>query len=125
MVSNQVVFSSIWYMASCSDISGKALKLARVAVRNYMWLGKNGTSARARIKWDTSGSTHCQWRYKNSRPSMAGLSTAGQTTNQRSVHRIRAWKTLVRFRVAQTKQSQNGRWQSHANWIMNSRNLVK
>lgn len=28
MIANQVVLSSIWYLASCTDLSSKALKLA-------------------------------------------------------------------------------------------------
>ena len=35
------------------------------------------------------------------------------------------WKTLVRYRVAQTKQSRQGRWPAHANWIMNSTHIVQ
>lgn len=35
------------------------------------------------------------------------------------------WKTLVRHRVTQTKQSKRGRWPAHANWIMNSAQLVQ
>ena len=54
MVSNQVVLSSIWYLASCTDLSGNALKLARAAVRNYMWSGKRDSRARARVKWSTA-----------------------------------------------------------------------
>ena len=50
MVCNQVVLSSIWYLASCMDFSGKTLKLARAAVRNYMWSGKLDSKARARVK---------------------------------------------------------------------------
>ena len=53
MVSNQVVLSSIWYLASRTDFSGKSLKLARAAVRNYMWSGKLDSRARARVKWNT------------------------------------------------------------------------
>lgn len=50
MVSNQVVLSSIWYLASRTDFSGESLKLARAAVRNYMWSGKLDSRARARVK---------------------------------------------------------------------------
>lgn len=35
------------------------------------------------------------------------------------------WKTLIRHRVAQTRQSRRGRWPAHANWIMNSAHLVQ
>lgn len=40
MIANQVIFSSIWYIASCMDFSTQAIKLARATVRNYMWSGK-------------------------------------------------------------------------------------
>lgn len=53
MVSNQVILSSIWYLASCSYFSSQELKLVRAIVRNYMWSGKKESCARARVKWAT------------------------------------------------------------------------
>jgi hypothetical protein len=35
------------------------------------------------------------------------------------------WRTLVRHKVAQTKQSRRGKWPTHSNWIMNNRLIVK
>jgi hypothetical protein len=35
------------------------------------------------------------------------------------------WKTLVRYRVAQTRQSRKGRWPTNANWIMNNQHITK
>lgn len=35
------------------------------------------------------------------------------------------WKTLVQYRVSQTRQTRRGKWPSHANWVMNSPALVK
>ena len=35
------------------------------------------------------------------------------------------WKALVRYRVAQTRQSRRGHWPINANWIMNNQRLVK
>ena len=37
MVSNQVILSSIWYFASCTDFSNQALKLVQATLRNYIW----------------------------------------------------------------------------------------
>ena len=34
-------------------------------------------------------------------------------------------KTLVRYRVAQTRQSRRAHWPAYANWIMNSAKLIK
>jgi hypothetical protein len=125
VVSNQVVFSSIWYLASGSDISGKALKLARVAVRNYMWSGKNITSTRARVKWDTTVLPIVRGGIKILDPQWQASTLLVKLLIRGLSIGYEPWKTLVEFRVAQTKHSRNGRWPSHANWIMNSRNLVK
>lgn len=54
MISNQVILSSIWYFASCTDYTGKALKTAMATVRNYIWSGKREFCARAKVKWDTA-----------------------------------------------------------------------
>lgn len=54
MIANQVILSSIWYLASCTDLSGKTLKLARAMVRNYMWSGQKEAGTRTRVKWDTT-----------------------------------------------------------------------
>ena len=53
MIANQVVLSSIWYLASCTNYTGKSLKIAKATVRNYVWLRKKGSCARAKVKWDT------------------------------------------------------------------------
>lgn len=54
MIANQVIRSSIWYLASCTDFSGHALKLARATMRNYIWSGKQDTCTRAHVKWATT-----------------------------------------------------------------------
>ena len=53
MIANQVILSSIWYFASCTDYSGKALKIARATVRTYIWSGKQESCTRAKVRWDT------------------------------------------------------------------------
>ena len=125
MVSNQVILSSIWYFASCTDFSGQALKLARKTVRNYIWSGKEESCARARVKWATAVLPIVRGGIKIMDPQwqasalLVKLLTRGMTVG------YEPWKALVRYRVSQTRQSRRGRWPAHANWIMNSHNLVK
>ena len=54
MVSNQVIMSSIWYLASCTDFSNQAIKLVSATVRNYIWSSQKESFARARVKWATT-----------------------------------------------------------------------
>lgn len=125
MVSNQVVLSSIWYLASCTDFSGKSLKLARAAVRNYMWSGKLDSKARARVKWSTAVLPIVRGGVKILDPEWQASALLVKLLIRGMAVGYEPWKALVRHRVAQTKQSRRGRWPAHANWIMNSAHLVQ
>ena len=125
MVNNQVVLASIWYLASCTDFSGKSLKLVRAAVRNYMWSGKLDARARARVKWTTAVLPIVRGGVKILDPEwQTSALLVKQLIRGMSVG-YEPWKALVRHRVAQTKQSRRGRWPAHANWMMNSAHLVQ
>lgn len=54
MAANQVVLASIWYLASCTDFTSQAFKLAKVTVQNYIWSRKQESHARAKVRWDTA-----------------------------------------------------------------------
>ena len=119
-----MILSSIWYLASCTDLSSKALKLARALVRNYVWSGQRQSNSRARVKWDTTVLPVVRGGIKILDPQWQSALLVKLLLRGLSVG-YEPWKALVRYRVAQTKQSRNGNWSSHANWIMNSRPLVK
>lgn len=125
MVSNQVILSSIWYLASCTDLSGQALKLARSTVRNYIWSGKRESCARARVKWATAVLPIVRGGVKILDPQWQASALLVKLLIRGMSPGYEPWKVLVRHRVTQTKQSRRGRWPSNANWIMNSSNLVK
>ena len=125
MVSNQVVLSSIWYLASCSDLSGKSFKLARAAVRNYMWSGKRDARARARVKWSTTVLPIVHGGVKILDPEWQASALLVKLLIRGMSVGYEPWKALVRYRVSQTKQSRRGRWPAHANWIMNFAHLVQ
>ena len=125
MISNQVVLSSIWYLASCTDLSGKALKQARALVRNYMWPGRKESRTRARVKWDTAVLPIVRGGIKILDPQWQTSALLVKLLMRGLSVGYEPWKVLVRYRVAQTRQSRRGKWPSHANWIMNARTLVK
>lgn len=115
MISNQVMLSSIWYLASYTNLSGKTLKLARSMIRNYMWSCKRESCTRACMKWDMAIlpiviggkkflDPQCQTSALLVKLLIKGLSVGYEP-----------WKTLVWYRVAQTKQSRRGKWPAHAN----------
>ena len=125
LVSNKVILSSIWNLASCSDLFGKTLKIARATIRNYMWSGKKESYARARVKWATAVFPIVRGGIKIIDPQWQASALLVKLLIRGMSVGYEPWKTLVRFRVSQTKQSRRGRWPAHANWIMNSAPLVK
>ena len=125
MVSNQVILSSIWYLASCSDISGHALKIARATVRNFMWSGQKVSKARARVKWATAVLPIVRGGIKILDPQWQASALLVKLLVRGLSVGYEPWKALVRHRVAQTRQSRRGRWPAHANWIMNAPHLAK
>ena len=125
MVSNQVILSSIWYLASCTDLSGSALKLARATVRNYIWSGRRESCARARVKWATAVLPIVRGGVKTLDPQWQASALLVKLLLRGMTAGYEPWKVLVRYRVEQTQQSRSGRWPAHANWIMNSSRLVK
>lgn len=105
MIANQVVLSSIWYLASCTDLSGKALKLARALVRNYMWSGRNESHTRARVKWDMAVLPIVRGGIKILDPQWQTSALLVKLLIRGLSAGYEPWKALVRYRVAQTKQS--------------------
>lgn len=125
MIANQVVLSSIWYFASCTDYSGKALKIAKATVRNYIWSGKQESNARAKVRWDTVILPIVRGGVKVLDPQWQAATLLIKLLIRGLSVGYEPWKSLVRYRVAQTQQTRRGKWPPHSNWIMNNRNLVK
>ena len=125
MVSNQVILSSIWYLASCMDFSNQALRLVRATIRNYMWSGKRDTNTRARVKWSTAVLPIVRGGVKIIDPQWQASALLVKLLIRGMSIGYEPWKTLVRYRVAQTRQSRRGRWPSNANWIMNNQHIAK
>jgi hypothetical protein len=125
MIANQVVLSSIWYLASCTDLSGKALKLTRALVRNYMWSGQREACTRTRVKWDTTVLPIVRGGIKILDPQWQTSALLVKLLIRGLSVGYEPWKALVHYRVSQTKQSRRGNWPANSNWIMNWRSLVK
>jgi hypothetical protein len=125
MIANQVVLASIWYLAPCTDFTRQAIRLAKATVKNYIWSGKKESCARAKVRWDTAVLPIVRGGVKILDPQWQASALLIKLLLRGLSVGYKPWKTLVRFRVMQTQQTRKGKWPSHANWIMNSRNLVK
>ncbi len=47
-----MIIGSVWYIASCVDLSLLALEKVKVLVHNFVWFGKIDNQSRAKVAWD-------------------------------------------------------------------------
>ena len=113
MIANQVVLSSIWYLASCTDLSSAVLKLARAMVRHYIWSGKGDAGTRARVKWDMAVLSIVRGGIKILDPQWQTSALLVKLLIRGLSVGYEPWKVLVRYRVAQSRQSRRGKWPAH------------
>ena len=53
MIANQVLLSSMWYIASTCLFSRSCLLQIQRMVRNFIWIGRSNNDARAKVAWST------------------------------------------------------------------------
>jgi hypothetical protein len=52
LIANQVLFSSMWYMAACWNTNPRMCNQIRGVVHNFIW-GSKVSKTRAKVKWDS------------------------------------------------------------------------
>jgi len=52
LVANQVLLSSMWYLAACWNPNPRITTQIRGVIRNFIWGGKDAP-ARTKVKWET------------------------------------------------------------------------
>ncbi len=80
LVSNQVLFASIWYLIACRNPDPKMCNQIRRLIRNFIWEGKEAL-ARAKVKWDTLTLPTSQ----------GGLGVTDPKTQSEAFNRRRCW----------------------------------
>ena len=51
VVANQVLLATMWYITSCWIFSSSCISQLQRLILNFLWSGRKGQSARARVAW--------------------------------------------------------------------------
>ena len=51
VVANQVLLATMWYITSCWIFSGSCISQVQRLIRNFLWSGRDGGPARAKVSW--------------------------------------------------------------------------
>ena len=51
VVANQVLLAKMWYITSCWIFSSSCISQVQRLIRNFLWSGRDGSPARAKVAW--------------------------------------------------------------------------
>lgn len=118
LVTNQVVLASIWYLASCSDISDAILLKTRTLVRNFIWGGMSDKCARAKVKWATAVIPTIKGGLKIFDPMAQAKALLAKLIPRALVPGKEPWKALIRYRIHSMQMRKDGDWGQSDGWLM-------
>lgn len=124
LVANQVVLASIWYLASCSNVSKNTLLKVRTQIRNFIWSGSADHKARARVAWDSAiiptikGGLKVFDPYAQTRALLAKMIPRALTPGPEP------WKAFIRHRISQLAMRRDGDWGRSEDWLLSAPKVV-
>lgn len=104
LVSNQVILASIWYLASCLDVSSAAIKQVKAMIRNYVWAGKSTCKTRARVAWQQAILPLDKGGIKLIDPGMQASALLVKPLTRGLTPRTQTWKDFIIHRVENCQQ---------------------
>ncbi len=119
LVANQVLLTSMWYLAASWNPNPRMCSQVRGVVRNFIWGGK-AVPTRAKVKWDTLALSPLQRSFGIIDPKtqfealLAKLLVRGLAPGEEP------WKKLVRHRADQTSLPVHGKGPDipDINWLL-------
>ena len=117
LVSNQVILASIWYLASCTNISQGTLKKAKALVRNYIWSGNPDKKCRARVAWDSAILPVTHGGIKVFDPEAQANALLAKMIIRGLAPGNEPWKALLQHRVRSIQLDRGGTWPKDEWWL--------
>lgn len=124
LVSNQVIAASIWYLASCLDISNTAVKQVRAMLRNYIWGGRTAGQPRAKVAWQQAILPLDKGGLKILDPGLQASALLVKLLVRGLTPGWEPWKDFILHRVEGCQQSKGGQWHKNSQWLMTADKLV-
>lgn len=126
LVSNQVIATSIWYLASCLDVSRDALKQVRAMIRNYVWASKSSGRPRARVAWQQAILPLDRGGLKLLDPELQALALLVKLLTRGLTPGAELWKDFIIIpRVESCQQLKGGIWPKNSQWLMTAQRIHK
>lgn len=123
LVSNQVILTSLWYLASTTDLGRKTFKITQGLVRDYLWSGKKEGRMRARIAWDAAVAPL-------SHGGIQIIDPVAQTQALLTKFLIRGlqngtgiWRVFLQHRLDTLQPTGNRHWKPGRHWLMTLKNI--
>jgi hypothetical protein len=118
------VLASIWYFASCCDISKGVLLRIRTLVRNFIWGDQPDKRIQARVAWDTAIIPTVNGGLKVFDPYAQTWALLAKMIPRAMAPGPEPWKTFIRFRVAKLELRRDGNWGATEGWLCTAPNIT-
>ena len=120
VIANHVLLSTMWYILSCWIFSKSCVNQVQRLIRNFLWVGNQGESARAKVAWGVIIKPK----------SLGGLGIVDPVDQSRALLAklvVRSflpgnewWKQLLHYRMPECGPMIGKPWSLEVRWIFNS-----
>jgi hypothetical protein len=119
LVANQVLLTSIWYLAACCNPNPKMCCQVRGVIRNFIW-GDKDAPARAKVKWETLALPTAQGGLGVTDPKLQSEALLAKLMVRGLAPGDEPWKELIRHNADQTRLPVHGKGPTNPNlnWLL-------
>ena len=110
VITNSVLLASMWFIASVWLFSRSAIMKVQSLIRNFLWGGKNGSRAVAKVAWDVLVMPKSQGGLALIDPLMQSRALLTKFVVRGLLSGTKAWKGMLLNQLMQLSPKTGGKW---------------
>ena len=116
-MANQVLLATMWYITSCWIFSGSCISQVQRLIRNFLWSGRDGGPARAKVAWPVITLPTALGGLGIVDPACQSRALLGKLIVRGLLPGAEPWKELLMHRLSRCTPVAGGPWQTEIRWI--------
>ena len=117
VITNSVLLASMWFIASVWLFSRSAIMKVQSLIRNFLWGGKNGSRAVAKVAWDVLVMPKSQGGLALIDPLMQSRALLTKFVVRGLLPGTEAWKGMLLNQLMQLSPKTGGKWLPSLKWM--------
>ena len=117
VVASQVLLATMWYITSCWVFASSCISQVQRLIRNFVWLGSDGSPARAKVAWSVITLPTALGGLGLVDPASQSRALLGKFMVRGMLPGGEPWKELLLTRLGACRPRAGGPWQDEVRWI--------